>query len=312
MVRLSELLRYALYETKNPTISLSQDVSSLKNYIELEKIRLEDNLEFRLQSNVPENCRFEITPLLLVVFVENAFKHAKKVQNQVIRIEINMHLSDDGLFVLQAENNCLPNAADSPGPSNGIGLKNVKKRLDVLYPNDLQQLNIEKTAPFFGHRHAQFQRHGDGQIEQRSFPGDRAVNPVLRSDEKLHQNHPTRRVHVLSIDFDFQIGRRSGAVERPVFTGASLVFGFQKTFGRHRCELCDGRKTQNPHRHFTQTRGFCGFGCFVSRPYFTGKQTGVISNARQAYLFSTHDFNRGTSIHLLMRTVLTVFMGAGL
>ncbi|MEO6758213.1 MAG: histidine kinase [Saprospiraceae bacterium] len=145
MVRLSELLRYALYETKNPTVSLSQDVSSLTSYIELEKIRLEDNLEFTLQSNVPENCRFEIAPLLLVVFVENAFKHAKKVQNQAMRIAINMHISDDGMFVFQAENNCRPNS-DNPGTSNGIGLENVKKRLEVLYPHGLHQLNIEKTA----------------------------------------------------------------------------------------------------------------------------------------------------------------------
>ncbi len=149
MVRLSELLRYALYETKNPTVSLSQDVSSLKSYIELEKIRLEDNLEFSLQSNVPENCRFEIAPLLLVVFVENAFKHAKKVQDQAMRIGINMHISDDGMFVFQAENNCLPNVADCPGPSNGIGLENVKKRLEVLYPHSLHQLNIEQTASEF-------------------------------------------------------------------------------------------------------------------------------------------------------------------
>lgn len=145
MVRRSELLRYALYETKNPTVSLSQDVSSLKSYIELEKIRLEDNLEFELQSNVPENCPFEIAPLLLVVFVENAFKHAKKVQHQPMRIVINMHISDDGIFFFQSENNCLPNAADSPGTTNGIGLENVKKRLEVLYPNDLHELNIEKT-----------------------------------------------------------------------------------------------------------------------------------------------------------------------
>lgn len=149
MVRLSELLRYALYETKKPTVLLSQDVASLKGYIELEKIRLEDNLEFVLQSNVSEDCRFEIAPLLLVVFVENAFKHAKKVQNQAMRIAIDMHISDNGMFVFQAENNYLPNAADSPGMVNGIGLENVKKRLEVLYPNDLHQLTIEKTASEF-------------------------------------------------------------------------------------------------------------------------------------------------------------------
>lgn len=149
MVRLSELLRYALYETKNPTVSLTQDISSLKNYIELEKIRLEDNLEFVLQSKVPENCRFKIAPLLLVVFVENAFKHAKKVQNEAMRITINMHISNDGMFVFQAQNNCLPNDTGDPGTSNGIGLENVKKRLDVLYPNGLHQLNIEKTESEF-------------------------------------------------------------------------------------------------------------------------------------------------------------------
>ena len=81
--------------------------------------------------------------------MENAFKHAKKVQNQAMRIVINMHISDDGMFVFQAENNYLPNAADSPGTSNGIGLENVIKRLEVLYPNDMHQLNIEKAESEF-------------------------------------------------------------------------------------------------------------------------------------------------------------------
>lgn len=149
MVRLSDLLRYSLYETRQATVPLFHDVSYLRDYIELEKIRLEDSLEFEFESNITDTCQTEIAPLLLVVFVENAFKHAKKVQNDIIRISVRIHLADNGTLTFTVRNNRLAGEEDWESNKKGIGLENVKKRLEVLYPNGLHQLSIEATEGYF-------------------------------------------------------------------------------------------------------------------------------------------------------------------
>ena len=89
MVRLSELLRYSLYETNHATVPIVSEIAYLKNYIELEKIRLEDTLEFDFSSKIESNDALEIAPLIFIVFVENAFKHAKNVEDDVVKIKIN-------------------------------------------------------------------------------------------------------------------------------------------------------------------------------------------------------------------------------
>jgi Histidine kinase len=148
MVRMCELLRYALYETQHATVPLTRDVSNLQAYIELEKIRLEDDLDFQFEHNIPDGCTAVIAPLLLIVFVENAFKHAKKVQNEPIQIAVQLKLLDNGSLFFEVRNNCAPTTGN-PKTTTGIGLENVKKRLDVLYPDGGYQLIFEKPAGFF-------------------------------------------------------------------------------------------------------------------------------------------------------------------
>jgi sensor histidine kinase YesM len=139
MVRLSSLLRYSLYETKNTTVPLTQEITYLNDYIALEKIRLEDALDFSFVSEIPPHCNAEIAPLILVVFVENAFKHAKNIMEGVIQISISISLDEQNRFSFRVKNNCLKNNIPDPA-KNGIGLTNVKKRLEVLYPNGAYQL----------------------------------------------------------------------------------------------------------------------------------------------------------------------------
>jgi two-component system, LytTR family, sensor histidine kinase LytS len=144
MVRLSELLRYSLYETNHITVPLSNEIAYLNNYIELEKIRLEDTLVYEFEVAIAPNMDFKIAPLILVVFVENAFKHAKNVKNDVIRIKILLSVSDAGLLYFEMNNNCLPEPETVlERNSNGIGLENVKKRLEVLYPNTMHHLETD-------------------------------------------------------------------------------------------------------------------------------------------------------------------------
>jgi LytS/YehU family sensor histidine kinase len=144
MLRLSDLLRHSLYETQKPLVPINQEMAVLKSYIELERIRLEDNLKLCFENGVPERSGYGIAPLVLIVFIENAFKHAKLVQSEPVTISIRS-LLEDGWFKLTVKNNYNKGKHHSP---NGIGLTNTIRRLEVLYPNGQHQLLIERDDSF--------------------------------------------------------------------------------------------------------------------------------------------------------------------
>jgi two-component system, LytTR family, sensor histidine kinase LytS len=144
MVGLSELLRYSLYETNNTTVPLTSEVRYLRNYAELEKIRLEDTLDFEFTANIDDHCTVQIIPLLLVVFVENAFKHAKNVNEKTIRIKIQIRMQEDGIFYFEVKNNCTIEIKNSAS-EKGIGLENARKRLAAFYPSNGHSLSASQT-----------------------------------------------------------------------------------------------------------------------------------------------------------------------
>ena len=144
MLRLSDLLRHSLYEAQRPVVSINDEINLLKSYIELESLRLEDDLKLEFDNRVPREAPYQIAPLILIVFMENAFKHAKFVQTAPVNIEIKTTLEDDW-FGLTIRNNY---NKEREGSANGIGLINVKRRLEVLYPNQQHQLTIIKDELF--------------------------------------------------------------------------------------------------------------------------------------------------------------------
>jgi len=143
MLRLSDLLRHSLYEAQKPLVPLTEEIDVLKSYINLETIRLEDNLKLEFINNIPRKSEHMIAPLLLIVFIENAFKHAKFVQSSAINITIATSLEDDW-FKLSIKNNYNNEQKKSV---SGIGLINVRRRLEVLYPG--HKLNISKDEKFY-------------------------------------------------------------------------------------------------------------------------------------------------------------------
>lgn len=149
MIRLSDLLRYSLYETKQEKVPLENEIKYLENYIELEKIRLENNLNIEFNTNNKNYKKFQIAPLLLITFLENAFKHAKSTQNESIMIHILFDISNDGILTFKIKNNFNSNSENNFVSTNGIGLENVKKRLEVIYPNENHNLKIEKDERFY-------------------------------------------------------------------------------------------------------------------------------------------------------------------
>lgn len=130
---LSDMLRYMLYECNGDKVSLKKEVLMLQHYIGLEKIRYED----RLDINFTVNGRLDdklIAPLMLLPLVENAFKHgtSEKVGDAWINIDLNVNSNTLKFKV----SNSKPDAIADTGKHHGnIGLQNIKKRLDLVYPS---------------------------------------------------------------------------------------------------------------------------------------------------------------------------------
>jgi two-component system LytT family sensor kinase len=130
---LSEMLRYQLYECSAEKIGIDKELDYLKNYIELQKIRLNKN--YNIIFNVgPNVCGFTIPPLLILPLIENAFKYVSHFIDKVNEIKIYMSL-DNNSFQCTIHNTIEKMPKMSDASEGGIGLKNLQRRLELLYPN---------------------------------------------------------------------------------------------------------------------------------------------------------------------------------
>lgn len=144
--KLASLMRYMLYESNVTYIELSKEVDYITNYIELQKKRLSDELPVKINFKIDGDInKGKIAPLLLIPFIENAFKYGIKLG---VKSEININLKvneSDFEFIV---NNSLINISSSNSDKNsGLGLKNVKKRLEILYPYK-HKLDITKNNQY--------------------------------------------------------------------------------------------------------------------------------------------------------------------
>ncbi|QJD81040.1 sensor histidine kinase [Spirosoma rhododendri] len=143
VLHLSELMRYNLYETDQPRIGLDKELAYIQNYLDLERNRLsgQDVLIDYEQSGEPTH--YQIAPLLLIAFVENAFKHGVKGATQPAYVQVRAEIDPDGHLTFIVENS-LPERKQAPTTtgvrSGGVGLVNVRRRLEALY-NDQYVLN---------------------------------------------------------------------------------------------------------------------------------------------------------------------------
>ena len=139
LLKLSELLRYAVYDTKIPFVPLREEIDYISNYIDFEKIRISDRLLLTVEIETGIHSTIKVAPMVLIVFIENAFKHAKNTQDQKIYIAISLAISDK--FVVFTVSNSYSTAANIKhntvlNVSSGLGLSNTIKRLDLLYGTD--------------------------------------------------------------------------------------------------------------------------------------------------------------------------------
>lgn len=143
VLKLSEMMRYMLYESNERTIPLTQEINYIKNYLELEKLRHGEN--FRMDINItgqPEG--HQIAPLLFIPFLENSFKHGIDHELKSGFVEIDVVIDGDGLQldVVNSRPGKAMKAVPSKGKSGGIGLTNVRRRLNIMYPQK-HSLDIE-------------------------------------------------------------------------------------------------------------------------------------------------------------------------
>ncbi|MEL6558217.1 MAG: histidine kinase [Bacteroidota bacterium] len=137
--RLSEILDYILFRCKDAYVSLDKEVGLIENYLALEKVRYGKRVIVEFHADVDESI--SIAPLLLLTFIENAFKHGVRQELKVATIRINLK-TVDGSIIFDISNT-KPVAQLSPYDKHteSLGLENVKKQLSILYP-DRHQLKI--------------------------------------------------------------------------------------------------------------------------------------------------------------------------
>jgi hypothetical protein len=133
ILELSSVLRYMIYDCKADKVVLSKDIEHLQNFVKLNELQIEDRGAISF-TTIGSHDNFKIAPLILVTFVENAFKHSLASQSENIVIDIAIHVSDKGQLSFTCANSFLPNS-NNDSLDKGIGLDNVKKRLQLLYPN---------------------------------------------------------------------------------------------------------------------------------------------------------------------------------
>jgi len=146
VTKLSNLLRFMIYESKQEKISLEDEIKLLKNYVDLERIRYGDELELSV-SITGDIAGKQIRPLLMLPLLENSFKHGLSQQLEQKWINLDLHVEKNNLYFK------LANSRDSEraevavqGKKKGIGLANVKRRLELLYPGKHKmQVNSEKN-----------------------------------------------------------------------------------------------------------------------------------------------------------------------
>ncbi|MGD8426322.1 MAG: histidine kinase [Balneolaceae bacterium] len=141
LLRLADIMRYMLKDGNDRFVTLDKELNYLNDFIELQKIRLEGRgkVEFSVEGNA---APYQIAPLLLVAFVENSFKHSMRSEVENIFIRINIRIANDTLH-LYVENTFSDADNGTQSQETGIGLQNVRKRLELMYP-DKHSLEIEQ------------------------------------------------------------------------------------------------------------------------------------------------------------------------
>ncbi len=143
ILKLSDMMRYSIYEGQKELVTLEQEIEYLKNYIELHKMRYHKKIDVKLNLFIQEEG-YKVMPLLFIILVENAFKHG--VENLRKDAYVGISLANGGNEIyFEIGNNFDPSIKNE---KEGIGLKNLKRRLEIVYPRT-HSLTIKQEEDIF-------------------------------------------------------------------------------------------------------------------------------------------------------------------
>ncbi|WP_372793350.1 sensor histidine kinase [Lutibacter sp.] len=131
VLKLSDIMQYVLYDVKEPLISLHNEINYIQNYLDLEKLRYGDqvNSTIEIKGNIED---IKVPPLLFLPFIENCFKHGSK-ENGLIQVHINFEVLKNKMLRFKVENTFTELIKSTK--KHGIGIQNVKRRLELLFDN---------------------------------------------------------------------------------------------------------------------------------------------------------------------------------
>lgn len=149
--KLGDMMRFMLHENQQAKIPLSREIDYLRNYIDLQMLRFgsQSNLEVDFQIN-DDSCQGMIAPMLLIPFLENAFKHGISAKEKSW-IRMNLRCISGSVHLDLVNSVHASKSKEKSEESSGIGLDNVKKRLNLVYPNRHQLNIISNDTDFFVH-----------------------------------------------------------------------------------------------------------------------------------------------------------------
>ncbi|MDN3659162.1 histidine kinase [Ferruginibacter paludis] len=149
LLKLSDLLRYTVYEANEVFVPLKDELNYIDNYIAFEQIRLGDRLVLNMDIEPVTSADIKIAPMLLIVFIENAFKHSRNSAAQQIFITISLKIWGN-LILFSVKNSQSKEKEERPqiDKHSGFGLASVRIRLDLLYPGE-HQLTIDNAEELY-------------------------------------------------------------------------------------------------------------------------------------------------------------------
>ncbi|HEY9532929.1 MAG TPA: histidine kinase [Mucilaginibacter sp.] len=149
--KLGDMMRFMLQENMQDKIPLTREVEYLTNYVDLQKLRVQTSPDIVIEVNIEEQHNYLlIAPMLLIPFVENAFKHGISLQ-EASYIRISLHTEDNRLYFDIHNSTHTKKDADPERNNHGIGLENVAQRLNLLYTHEHELVIHESMKEFFVH-----------------------------------------------------------------------------------------------------------------------------------------------------------------
>jgi hypothetical protein len=135
VLQLSELMRYVIYKAKDERVQLQEEVKYLQDYLDLQRIRLHQNADIDLAVNM-SNPELAVPPLLFIILVENAFKHG--IEPAISDCFLQMELTEQDGHITFVCHNSLDPAMKKKVRPGGVGLQNLQRRLELLYPDSFE------------------------------------------------------------------------------------------------------------------------------------------------------------------------------